>query len=192
VNAGDTEVLDLMFNEAAHFTKIGAWELAYAAYDAIINKEKVGGGKKLDATMAKCRIALFNMDLTKTKTLLSESKRLNDSSGDWDHRNRLKVYEAMYLLTMRDLEGAAKLLQSCIATFTCTEISDYNSFMFYALLANVLHLPRMELKKKIVSDPQVISVIKDIPDMHGFVHSIYDCEYVFCCSIVLPSFLACL
>lgn len=176
-NAGDTEVLDLMFNEAAHYTKIGAWEQAYAAYDAIINKEKVGSGKKLDATMAKSRIALFNMDLPKTKTLLAEAKRLNDLSGDWDHRNRLKVYEAMYLLTIRDLQGASKLLQSCIATFTCTEISDYNTFMFYALLTNVLHLPRMELKKKIVNDPQVISVIRELPNMHEFVHSIYDCEY---------------
>lgn len=176
-NAGDTEVLDSMFNEATHYTKIGAWEQAYTAYDAIINKEKVGSGKKLDATMAKSRIALFNMDLPKTKALLTEAKRLNDLSGDWDHRNRLKVYEAMYLLTVRDLQGASKLLQSCIATFTCTEISDYNTFMFYALLTNVLHLPRMELKKKIVNDPQVISVIKELPNMYDFVHSIYDCEY---------------
>ncbi len=166
-----------MFNQATHYTKIGDWDQAYVAYDEIINKEKVGSSKKLDAFMAKCRIALFNSDLSKIKALLAESKRLNDLSGDWDHRNRLKVYEAMYLLMVRDLKGASKLLQSGIATFTCTEITDYNTFMFYALLTNVLHLPRMELKKKIVNDPQVISIIKDLPNMHDFVHSIYDCEY---------------
>ena len=39
-NAGDTEVLDSMFNQATHYTKIGDWDQAYVAYDEIINKEK--------------------------------------------------------------------------------------------------------------------------------------------------------
>ena len=177
VNAGDTEVLDLMFNKAAHHTKVGAWDLAFDAYDEIIKKEKISSGKKLDAVMAKCRIALFNMDLNNCKTLLAEAKRLNDLSGDWDHRNRLKVYEAMYLLTVRDFKASSVLLQSCIATFTCTEICDYNQFMFYALLTNVMNLPRIELQKKIVNDPQVISVIRELPNMQTFVNSIYQCEY---------------
>ena len=40
-NAGDTEVLDLMFNKAAHYTKVGSWDAACEAFDEIIKKEKV-------------------------------------------------------------------------------------------------------------------------------------------------------
>jgi 26S proteasome regulatory subunit N7 len=61
VNAGDTEVLDLMFAKAQHFCKIGAWAEASAAYDAILAKEKTSTGKKIDATMAQTRIAMFEM-----------------------------------------------------------------------------------------------------------------------------------
>lgn len=39
------------------------------------------------------------------KDLVAEAKKLNDIGGDWDRRNRLKVYEAYYLLTVRDLKG---------------------------------------------------------------------------------------
>ncbi len=176
-NAGDTEVLDLMFNKAAHYTKVGSWDAACDAFDEIIKKEKVSSGKKLDAVMSKIRIALFNMDLTQCKSLLAEAKRLNDLSGDWDHRNRLKVYEAMYLLVVRDFKTASALLQSCIATFTATEICEYNQFMFYALLTNVMNLPRVELQKKIVDNPQVISVIRELEHMPVFVNSIYQCDY---------------
>ena len=41
INAGDTEVVDCMVSKANHYAKTGAWDLAYAAYDAIIAKEKV-------------------------------------------------------------------------------------------------------------------------------------------------------
>lgn len=43
-------------------------------------------------------------DTALLKDLVAEAKRLNDLGGDWDRRNRLKVYEAYYLLTVRDLK----------------------------------------------------------------------------------------
>lgn len=60
-NAGDTEVLEVMFAKAQHFCKIGAWREASAAYDAVLAKDKAGTGKKIDATMAQIRIALFEL-----------------------------------------------------------------------------------------------------------------------------------
>jgi len=177
INAGDSEVLELMSTKALYLTKIGSWNEAYAAFDAIISKPKVGAGKKIDATMAKARIALFSLDIPKLKELISEAKRLNEAGGDWDRRNRLKVYEAMYLMAIRDVRQASTLLHSCIATFTCVEICSYSQFMLYALLTAIMTLPRNELKKKVVSNPQVISVIRELPNMQTLLHSIYDCEY---------------
>lgn len=176
-NAGDTEVIDAMFEKAKYYTKIGDWNNANIAYDEIVNKPKVVTSKKVDVYMSKSRIALFTMDTSKAKEFIDEAKRLNETHGDWDHRNRLKVYEAMYLMAIRDINGASTLLESCIATFTCNEMCTYNQFMFYALLASLMHLPRTQLKKKIIDNPQVISVIKEVPCMHDLLHSFHNCDY---------------
>jgi len=90
-------------------------------------------------------------------------------------------------MAIRDIKNASELLQSCIATFTCVEICTYNQFMFYALLTAIMTLPRNEMKKKIVDNPQVISVIKDVPNMQELLHSIYDCEYSKFFQTVSPS-----
>ena len=117
------------------------------------------------------------MDTVKLKTLLADAKRLIDAGGDWDRRNRLKVYEALYLIMMRDIRGASALLLECIATFTCVELCTYKQFMFYALVTSVMCLPRIDIKKKVVDNPHVISVIRDLPNVQTLLHSIYRCEY---------------
>jgi 26S proteasome regulatory subunit N7 len=45
--------------------------------------------------------------------------------GDWDRRNRLKVYRGLARLLERDVKGAATLLIDCIATFSCNKICSY-------------------------------------------------------------------
>lgn len=60
-NAGDTEVLDCMFAKAKVLSKAGNWQEALKAFDAVLSREKISTGKKIDATMEKAKIALFNM-----------------------------------------------------------------------------------------------------------------------------------
>lgn len=116
-------------------------------------------------------------DTTKLKTVLDEAKRLNEIGGDWDRRNRLKVYEALYLLAVRDVKTAASLFLDCVATFTCTELITYTRFIFLTLVTNIITLSRTELKKKIIVDPQVITVIRELPAAQKLVWSIYNCNY---------------
>jgi len=177
-NAGDTEVLDSMFAKARYLAKVGAWKEASVAYDDIAAKEKAGTSKKIDATMEKARIALFTMDIPQLKECVAEAKRLNESGGDWDRRNRLKIYEAYYLMAVRDLKGAAALFLDCVATFTCTELCSYTQFMFYALLTCVISLDRNGLRKKAIDDPHVITVVRDLPQVQLLLTSIYNCDYV--------------
>ena len=90
-----------------------------------VNKEKITTGRKIDAMMEKARVAFFAMvrtmqlyettvillqDTDKLKTLIADAKRLNDAGGDWDRRNRLKVYEALYLIICRDLKKVVVML----------------------------------------------------------------------------------
>ena len=85
------------------------------------------------------------------------------SGGDWDRRNRLKVYRALSHLLARDIKGAAGLLIDCIATFSCNEICTYQDFIVYTILSNILHLPRPQLKEKIIDGPEILSVASEIP-----------------------------
>jgi 26S proteasome regulatory subunit N7 len=171
------EVLDSLFAKARHYSKIGSWEESLFAYDVILKKEKTSTGKKIDATMEMARIELFRMNTPKLKDLITESKRLIELGGDWDRRNRLKVYEALYLMSIRDVRKASALLLDCIATFTCVELCSYKQFMFYALLTSIISLSRNDLRKKVVDNPHVISIIRDLPEIQALLKSIYNCEY---------------
>lgn len=93
--------------------------------------------------------------ILQVKAGLEAAKKLIDLGGDWDRRNRLKVYEALHLITARDVKGAAALLLECVSTFTCTELCSYNDFILYTVVTNILALPRTTLKKKIVDGPEV-------------------------------------
>lgn len=87
------------------------------------------------------------------------------------------MYEALHLISCRELRKASELLVECIATFTCVEMCSYSKFMEYAVITSILNLPRPALKKSVVRNPQVTTVIRDHPDMQKLLRSIYNCEY---------------
>ena len=65
------------------------------------------------------RIGLFHMDLTLVKNSIEKARKLIDEGGDWDRRNRLKVYEGCYFMMTRDFKGAAKLFQVSLRHTLC-------------------------------------------------------------------------
>ncbi|CAN0322711.1 unnamed protein product, partial [Discosporangium mesarthrocarpum] len=167
---GDMEVLDAQFESARMLARIGEKEKAYSAYMTITDKAKISTGKKIDAIMECTRVGLFHMDVNQVKEGIEKAKKLIEQGGDWDRRNRLKVYEALSLIIARDVRGAAALLLECVSTFTCTELCSYNDFIFYAVITNVLSLPRTSLKKNIVDGPEVLAVINEIPNISRLVN----------------------
>lgn len=102
---------------------------------------------------------------TMLSILLPQAQKIatEGGGGDWDRRNRLKVYLALSKLLSRDIKGAAGLFLDCIATFSCNEICTYQSFIVYSIMSNVLNLSRPELKEKILDGPEVLSVATEIP-----------------------------
>lgn len=134
-------------------------------------------GKKIDATMQKCRVALFYLDLEMARGLIVSGKKLVDDGGDWDRRNRLKMYEAITLMVDRNFKAAAALLLETIPTFTCTELCTYERFVQYAIVTNLMYLDRPTLKKKIVDGPEVLGVIDQLPPLRVMVNGLYDCDY---------------
>ena len=103
--------------------------------------------------------------------------KLAEESGDWDRRNRLKVYNALCKLLARDVKEASSLLIDCIATFSCTEVCTYTDFILYTMLSNLLYLPRTALKEKIIDGPEILSVKEDVSLVLDLVTALYDCDY---------------
>lgn len=180
-SAGEMEVLDAKLEmarfAAARYTK----DEALQKYQDVLDLPKLSGGKKLDAYMERARICSFYGDTAGTDLNLGAALKLSTESGtgDWDRRNRLKVYQALQHLLHRDLEKASKLLLDGVATFSCTEICTYNEFLVYAMLTNLLHLPRQQLKSKILDGPEILSVAqdKDIAAVLKLARALYDCDY---------------
>lgn len=77
---------------------------AIKAYNDLPQKG-LSTGQKIDIVMAKARIAFALDDWPLAKKLLVEAKELNEKGGDWDRRNRLKVYEAILALVERGACG---------------------------------------------------------------------------------------
>jgi len=77
--------------------------------------------------------------------------RLIDEGGDWDRRNRLKVYRGTYCMAVRDFKMAASLFLDTVATFTSYELMDYKTFVTYTVFCSMIALSRPDLREKVVS-----------------------------------------
>ncbi|KAL3908849.1 MAG: hypothetical protein SGARI_002879 [Bacillariaceae sp.] len=161
-------------------------EEALEAYKKLLDLPKVSSGKKIDAMMESSRVASFYGDTKKATEFIDKVSQMvwvaqktatESGGGDWDRRNRLKVYRGLQLLLERDTKESASLLIDCIATFSCSEICSYQNFIVYATMSNLLHLPRPQLKAKILDGPEILSVATDIPAVLKLVNALYDCDY---------------
>jgi len=166
-SAGDMEVMDARLAVAQFASQALSEKEALAAYEKVLALPKVSSGKKIDSLMACARVASFYGDTAATDEFMDRAHKLAEAGGgaDWDRRNRLKVYRALQSMLHRDLETAAGLLLDCIATFSCAEMCTYQEFIVYAILTNMLHLPRPDLKQKLIDGPEILSVSKDIPEV---------------------------
>lgn len=175
-NQGEVEVADAQLKRANYYNQIGDKTKALQLYSEIPEKP-LSTGQKIDMNMVITRLGFFSNDMKLIQKKVTLAKTLNEAGGDWDRRNRLKVYEGLFNILQRNFTGASNLLLDSIATFTATEIIDYNQFIFLTVLVCILKLNRPDLQKKIINSPDVISVINDIPYLYDLLHSFYDCHY---------------
>lgn len=115
--------------------------------------------------------------------------RLIDSGGDWDRRNRLKVYKALHLLSIRDFKQAAELLIDSLSTYTATELMEYEEFVALTVLAAAVGCDRKTLKSKvsfparlasdveILSSSEVNSCVSSITPLTTMADSLYKSSY---------------
>ena len=136
-----------------------------------------GASRKMEILFEILLMNFEKYDMDALKKDVATCKQLVDEGADWDKKNKLKVFEGVYCMLIRDFKRAAELFISSIATFTCIELLTYKQFIFYTVVMSLLTQDRKTIKKEIIHSPDVLSVIRDIPNLKQFCDSYYQCEY---------------
>ena len=156
-NLGETDVSNALIEKAQYLARIGDKEKALSAYRVAFDKTGPLGAR-IDIVFAILRIGFFfddddlvfrNIDKAKTYVFWDLFYRLIDEGGDWDRRNRLKVYQGTYLMSIRSFSEASRLFLETLATFTCTELYDYKRFVLYTTICAAITLNRPDFKQKV-------------------------------------------
>lgn len=100
-----------------------------------------------------------------------------EEGGDWDRRNRLKVYQGTYCIAVRNFKEAANFFLDTISTFTSYELMDYNTFVRYTVYLSMISLPRNELRDKIIKGSEILEVLHSNQDVKDYLFSLYNCHY---------------
>ncbi|GMP34043.1 hypothetical protein CsSME_00007089 [Camellia sinensis var. sinensis] len=131
----------------------------------------------MDLVFHTLQIGFFYMDFDLISKSIDKAKNLFEEGGDWERKNRLKVYEGLYYMSTRNFKKATSLFLDSISTFTTYELFPYDNFIFYTVLTSIISLDRVSLKQKVVDAPEILTVIGKIPHLSGFLNSLYDCQY---------------
>ncbi|KAG0456530.1 hypothetical protein HPP92_024318 [Vanilla planifolia] len=175
-NLGESEVREAHLAKSLFFIRIGDKEKALEQLK-VTESKTVAVGQKMDLVFYTLQIGFFHMDFDLISRSLDKAKNLFEEGGDWERKNRLKVYEGLYCMSTRNFKSAANLFLDSISTFTTYELFPYDTFIFYTVLTSIISLDRVSLKEKVVDAPEILTVIGKIPYLSGFLNSLYGCQY---------------
>ena len=175
-NAGDVEVRDASLARANFLCDVGDRAAAAAAFEDASGRTS-GAGPKLDAALALVRLDMALGDWRAVRAGLDQADALCEQGGDWERKNRLKVYKACAALARRDLPAAAALLVDAVATFSATELFPYDRFVFYAAVAGAATLARPDLKAKVVDSPEVLALTRRDAPLASLLEDLHGCRY---------------
>ena len=176
-NHGEIEVLDAHKKLAEFYYLTDTKQKALEALEKVDKLKGMSTGQKIDNNLKKILLGLFWKDSELLQINLEESDRLMELGGDWERRNRLRVYRGIYNMLQRDFEEASKDLLSTVATFTCTELCSYTQFIFYAVVTSIIALDRVQFKKQVIDSSQVKAVYKEFEWLPEFVHCLHEADY---------------
>lgn len=175
-NLGESEVREFMLKKAEYLCKIGDKEGSLTQFRKTQEKT-VTLGYRLDLVFHLIRMGLYYMDHDLVTRNLEKAQTLIDEGGDWDRRNRLKVYRGVYCMSIRDFKKAAGLFLDTVATFTSYELMDYQTFVTYTVLCGMIALERPQLREKVVKGSEILEVLHSLPKIRTYLFSLYDCQY---------------
>jgi 26S proteasome regulatory subunit N7 len=175
-NLGESEVREAHLAKSLYFIRICDKERALEQLKVTEGKT-VAVGQKMDLVFYTLQIGFFYMDFDLIDKSIDKAKNLFEEGGDWERKNRLKVYEGLYCMSTRNFKRAASLFLDSISTFTTYELFPYDTFIFYTVLTSIISLDRVSLNQKVVDAPEILTVIGKVPHLSEFLNSLYGCQY---------------
>jgi len=175
-NLGEMEVREAYLRKAEFYSRIGDKDNAITTFRQAYDKT-VSLGHRLDIIFHMIRIGLFFMDHDIITRNIEKAKILIEEGGDWDRRNRLKVYQGVYSMSIRDFKTAANMFLDTISTFTSYELMDYKAFVRFTVYVSIISLPRNQLRDKVVKGSEILEVLHSEPFVKGYLFSLYNCQY---------------
>jgi len=175
-NLGESEIRDAMMAKAEYMIRIGDKEGALTGFRKTYDKT-VALGHRLDIVFYLLRIGLFYMDNDLITRNTEKAKSLIEEGGDWDRRNRLKVYQGLYCVAIRDFKQAAELFLDTVSTFTSYELMDYKTFVTYTVYVCMIALKRPDLREKVIKGAEILEVLHSLPSVRQYLFSLYECRY---------------
>lgn len=175
-NLGEMEIRETNLARSEYLSLIGDREAALTQFRKTYEKT-VSLGQRLDLLFHIIRIGIFYMDHDLISRNIEKAKALIEEGGDWDRRNRLRVYQGVYSMAIRDFKAAAGFFLDTISTFTCYELTDYRTFVAYTVLCSMIALPRTDLREKVVKGSEILEVLHSEKDIQEFLFSLYNCQY---------------
>jgi len=173
---GETEIRDALLAKAEHLCRVGDKDEALTAFRLTYEKS-VSLGMKLDIVFHQIRVGLFYMDHDLITRNLEKAQELIENGGDWDRKNRLKVYNGLYQMSIRNFKEAANLFLDTVATFTSYELMSYQTFVTYTVYCSILALSRPKLREKVVRGSEILEVLHSLPEVYGYLFSLTNCQY---------------
>ncbi|MCD7448063.1 proteasome regulatory particle subunit [Datura stramonium] len=175
-NLGESEVREAHLAKSLFYIRIGDKEKALEQLK-VTESKTVAVGQKMDLVFYTLQMGLFDLDFDLISKSIDKAKKLFEEGGDWERKNRLKVYEGLFCMSTRNFKKAADLFLDSISTFTTYELFPYDTFIFYTVLTSIITLDRVSLKQKVVDAPEILTVIGKIPYLSEFMNSLYECQY---------------
>lgn len=175
-NAGEKEVREALVKRFDYLCSVYEVEKAQDAYEKAM-EATMGTGQKIDLVFSRIRLSMVELDLKEISKYIEVARELIDKGGDWERRNRLKVYEATFLLCKRDIGGAAKLFLDVLATFAATELYDFKTLVVYTVVTALVSVDRPTLRDKVANAPEILSVILEVPQLNDMLNGLVKCDY---------------
>ncbi|CAK8698522.1 26S proteasome non-ATPase regulatory subunit 6-like [Clavelina lepadiformis] len=172
----ESDEKEALLSKAEYLCKIGDKDECLTIFRKAYEKT-VALGHRLDIIFNIIRIGLFYMDHDLITRNIDKAKQLIDEGGDWDRRNRLKVYQGLYSIAIRDFKTAANLFLETVSTFTSYELMDYHTFVTYTVYVCMLALDRPQLRDKVVKGSEILEVLFEKTSLKKYLLSLYDCQY---------------
>lgn len=145
---GEEDVRVAIQNLALFYLKIGDYQESKKQLTELF-QHTVALGQKIDVVFCQMRLAFFYNEYVAFNELLDQAQSLIKEGGDWERKNRLKVYEGLNMCVRRNFISASQLFISTLSTFTATELMDYEDFVYRTVLLSVLALSRADFGTKI-------------------------------------------